>query len=187
MTIWLAIPGLGGSGPAHWQSHWSRALPQVRRVAQRDWDAPSRRDWISTLDAAVRGAHDEVILVAHSLGCALVAHWARQHAGRVRGALLVAPADVESPAHTPASVRGFAPMPLQALPFQSIVVASEDDPYVSVARARQFAEAWGSRFESIGAAGHINADSGLGNWPDGLALLESLHAPIHDERVVNTL
>jgi hypothetical protein len=78
-------------------------------------------------------------------------------------------------------------MPLQALPFQSIVVASEDDPYVSVARARQFAEAWGSRFESIGAAGHINADSGLGNWPDGLALLESLHAPIHDERVVNTL
>ncbi|HPR06238.1 MAG TPA: alpha/beta hydrolase [Denitromonas sp.] len=187
MTTWLMLPGLGGSGPAHWQSHWTRALPQLRRVVQHDWDAPSRRDWINTLDAAVRGSHGEVILVAHSLACALVAHWARQHTGRVRGALLVAPADVDSTEHTPEVVRGFAPMPLQALPFPSIVVASEDDPYVSMARARQFAEAWGSRIENIGPAGHINAESGLGNWPDGLALLESLCVTTHDRSVADTL
>ena len=89
--------------------------------------------------------------------------------------------------HTPEVVRGFAPMPLQALPFPSIVVASEDDPYVSMARARQFAEAWGSRIENIGPAGHINAESGLGNWPDGLALLESLCVTTHDRSVADTL
>lgn len=181
MTTWLTIPGLGGSGPRHWQSHWSRALPQVRRVVQVDWDSPVRRDWIRTLDAAVRQCHDDVILIAHSLGCALVAHWARQATGRVRGALLVAPADVDSAVHTPPVVRGFAPMPLQPLPFPSIVVASEDDPYVSMARARGFAAAWGSRFVSVGAAGHVNADSGLSSWPDGLSLVEALAAPVGAE------
>ncbi|MBT0961206.1 RBBP9/YdeN family alpha/beta hydrolase [Denitromonas iodatirespirans] len=176
MTTCLVIPGLGGSGPTHWQSHWARALPQVRRVVQDDWDAPQRKAWVATLAAAVDSCRDDVVLIAHSLGCALVAHWARQHGGRVRGALLVAPADVDSPAHTPAEVRGFAPMPLRPLPFASIVVASRNDPYVPMARARQFADCWGSRFEDIGDAGHINADAGLGNWPDGLALLDTLCA-----------
>jgi predicted alpha/beta hydrolase family esterase len=115
------------------------------------------------------------VLVAHSLGCVTVAHWATDHRHEVAGALLVAPPDVE---HDWAAevVRDFAPIPLAPLPFASIVVASTDDPYADIGRAESWACAWGSRFVSLGPAGHINADSGFGPWPEGLALLDELIA-----------
>ncbi|OYU42993.1 MAG: alpha/beta hydrolase, partial [Burkholderiales bacterium PBB4] len=45
------------------------------------------------------------------------------------------------------------------------------------ARAQGFAHSWGSRFVNYGARGHINADSGLGDWPEGLQFLEQLQRP----------
>jgi len=169
----LILPGYGDSGPEHWQSLWEQAHGYTR-VVQDDWLEPTRDAWVETLDAAVRAAGGPVVLVAHSLACALVAHFAALAAGRVAGALLVAPADVESADHTPEEVRSFAPLPLERLPFPAIVVASTDDPFVDLDRARQFAEAWGARLVEIGAAGHINADVGFGPWPDGHRLLASL-------------
>jgi predicted alpha/beta hydrolase family esterase len=144
--------------------------PNFRRVEQADWEKPRCADWVANLDAAVVAAGPEAILVAHSAACALVAHWAAAHDRPVRGALLVAPSDVEAPSY-PAGPTGFAPMPLSPLPFATTVVASTDDPYVSLDRARLFAARWGSQFVVIGAAGHINTASGLGAWPAGLDLL----------------
>jgi len=169
----LILPGYGDSGPEHWQSRWETAHGYTR-VVQDDWLEPTRDAWIATLDAAVAAAGGPVVLVAHSLACALVAHFAARAAGRVAGALLVAPADVESADHTPDEVRSFAPLPLARLPFAAIVVASSDDPFVDLVRARQFAAAWGARLVEIGAAGHVNADAGFGPWPAGHALLASL-------------
>ena len=104
-----------------------------------------------------------------------MAHWARAAAtGRVIGALLVAPADVDSEQRTPPEVRSFSPMPLDPLPFATIVAASRTDPYVDVARARHFARAWGAAFVDAGDAGHINAESGLGLWPEGHLLVSGL-------------
>jgi len=114
------------------------------------------------------------VLVAHSSACALIAHWAGRHDGRrVRGALLAAPSDPEAASY-PSGPTGFAPMPLAPPPFTSIVVASGNDPFVTLERAQHFAHAWGSRLVNIGAAGHINGSSGLGDWPQGFALLEQL-------------
>lgn len=173
----LILPGLSSSGPEHWQSHWERRDPTCRRVEQSDWEAPSCGDWVVQLDHAVAGARGDVALVAHSSACALVAHWAAvaspDSVRRVRGALLVAPSDPEG-AHYPKGPSGFAPVPLSRLPFRSIVVASENDEYVSLAQARVYASAWGSELVGIGAAGHINSASGLGAWPVGYALLETL-------------
>ncbi|HWN90311.1 MAG TPA: alpha/beta hydrolase, partial [Verrucomicrobiae bacterium] len=104
----------------------------------------------------------------------LVAHWARRSEPRVKGALLVAPADVDSPAHTPDEVRGFGPIPLVRFPFPSIVVASRDDPFSSLARAELFAQSWGGRFVVLEGAGHINAEAGFGEWPQGRMLLREL-------------
>jgi predicted alpha/beta hydrolase family esterase len=144
-------------------------------VVQDDWLEPRLADWLAALDAAVRACAIPPVLVAHSLACALVAQWA---AGRpsaaVKAALLVAPADVDSPAHTPDEVRNFGPMPLARLPFPSVMVASDDDPFVTPARAAAFARAWGSRLVMLPAAGHINADAGFGPWPDGRRLLDTL-------------
>jgi predicted alpha/beta hydrolase family esterase len=172
----LILPGYGDSGPDHWQSLWERDDPAYRRVAQHDWLEPRRDDWLDTLDRYVAGCVAPPVLVAHSLACALVAHWASRAHAAARAALLVAPADVDSPLHTPEEVRNFSPMPLVRLPFRSIVVASTDDPFLSLDRAATVATAWGSRLVTIERAGHINADAGFGPWPEGRRLLSDLIA-----------
>ena len=176
----LILPGYADSEPDHWQSHWERADPACRRVVQDDWLEPRLDDWMATLDRYVRECDSPPVLAAHSLACALVAHWATRifslggHVGApqlVKAALLVAPADVESSLHTPDEVRGFGPIPLAPLPFPSIVVASGDDPFVAPARAEAFARAWGSRLITLPNAAHINAAAGYGPWPEGRKLL----------------
>lgn len=169
----LLLPGLYDSGPDHWQSHWERVLPGVRRVHHRDWETPDRREWVETLDRAVAEAGPDVVLAAHSTSCALVSFWARERGRCVRGALLVGPSDTEAPSY-PSGPTGWAPMPMDRLPFPTIVVASENDEYVSLERATQFARAWGGRLVNIGPLGHINSASGLGDWPRGRALLNEL-------------
>ena len=167
----LTIPGLWNSGPQHWQTLWEAKYPDFRRVMQRDFDLPDREEWVATLDAAVRNCQAPPVLAAHSLGCSLVAQWAITCGGTsVAGAFLVAPSDAEAPGY-PVEGRSFDRMPLQTLPFPSIVVASTNDPYVSMERARVFATAWGSRLVVIGDAGHINGASGHGPWPEAERML----------------
>jgi serine hydrolase len=170
----LILPGYADSEPDHWQSHWERADPACRRVVQSDWLEPRLADWLATLDRYVRECDPPPVLVAHSLSCALVAHWAARANAPAKGALLVAPADVESPMHTPDEVRNFSPIPLARLPFPSIVVASDDDPFVTPERAASFARAWGSRLITLPNAAHINAAAGYGPWPEGRKLLLDL-------------
>lgn len=174
----LLLPGLFNSGPQHWQTLWEARLPNARRVRQADWDAPHRADWVAALDAAIRAATGPVLLAAHSLGCVTAAWWAIQHgmephAAKVEGALLAALPDVER-ADFPACASGFAPMPREKLPFAAIVLASSDDPWCELPRARSWARDWGAQFHDVGPRGHLNADSGLGDWPDALDLLDEL-------------
>jgi predicted alpha/beta hydrolase family esterase len=169
----LLLPGLRNSGPDHWQSYWERADRSFVRVVQQDWETPARADWVATLESAVAGSGPDVVLVAHSTACALVAFWVAATSLTVRGALLVAPSDTEASSY-PRGPTGWQPMPLAPLPFPSIVVASSDDEFATLDRAKAFAEAWGSRFVSIGAAGHINGFSRLGTWPRGRELLAEL-------------
>jgi len=174
MTSVLIVPGLGGSGAQHWQTHLEQSLPSALRVEQNDWDQPDLASWIERLASAVEALPGSVI-VAHSLGCPLVAHFARRHPDLwIGAALLVAPADVDSARHTPEHVRGFAPIPLLRLAFRSIVVASTDDPYIGAARARELAQAWGAGFVDAGASGHINTAAGFGPWPAGERIVRSL-------------
>jgi predicted alpha/beta hydrolase family esterase len=170
----LTLPGWQGSGPDHWQSRWE-ALHGYQRVEQHDWQRPLRGDWSARLEEVLLGCSGPVVLAAHSLGCLLVAAWAAhsRNTGRVQGVLLVAPPDIEREDIRPL-LPGWAPAVRQPLPFPSVLVASEDDPYGSTASAQALAQAWGSRYVSAGAAGHINAESGLGDWPTGLALLQGL-------------
>ncbi|MBO0932088.1 RBBP9/YdeN family alpha/beta hydrolase [Fibrella aquatilis] len=171
----LIIPGLGSSGPQHWQSLWEDQFPEFQRVHQQDWITPVRQDWVNHLDHVVMAEDDpgNVILVGHSLACTTIAYWARKYQRLIKGALLVAPSDTEASSYPPGT-EGFVPIPLMPLPFPSIVVASTNDEYVTLERATQFARAWGSELVNIGPAGHINASSNLGRWPAGLVLLKRL-------------
>jgi predicted alpha/beta hydrolase family esterase len=169
-TSILTLPGIHGSGSGHWQTLWERALSNAKRVIVPDWDRPVRTLWVRALERAVADAGPSVAVAAHSLGCLQIVHWARDTRLAIRGALLVAPPDPTGPAF-PSEAIGFAPLPAARLPFPSIIVASADDPYATLTFSRQCATAWGGRFVDIGARGHINADSGLGEWPEGQRLL----------------
>src|SRR6266545_783912 len=117
----LILPGYADSGPDHWQSHWERADPASRRVVQDNWLEPRRDEWLATLERYAAGCTAPPVLVAHSLACPLVAHWAGRPGAAARGALLVAPADVDCALRTSEEVRSFGPIPLVRLPFPSIV------------------------------------------------------------------
>ena len=173
VTPVLVLPGIGDSGQQHWQSLWELRHLGWQRVNLGDWDSPVCDDWVRALDVAVQACPSPPILVAHSLACLLVAHWAHRSALTPKGAFLVAVPDPQS-ARFPAKARGFASVPMQPHAFPSIVVASANDPFGSSAFAQRCANAWGSRFVDIGEAGHINADSGHGAWNEGYALFQQL-------------
>jgi len=175
-NYWFILPGLNNSGPEHWQTHWENEYG-FPRIQQRDWDAPVCEEWISTIDAVLaKQPLEKVILIAHSLACCTVVKWAEKYKSSIRGALLVGPSDTEASSYPPGT-SGFMPMPLNKLPFPSIVVASNNDFYVTLERANFFAGKWGSRLFDIGPLAHINAASNIGNWPEGYAILQQLLKP----------
>ena len=169
----LIVPGWHNSSPDHWQSLWQAQHGYVR-VEQHNWDFPLRGDWMIQLEEAVL-ANPDAVLVAHSLGCVLVAAWAAHSliSHKVKGALLVAPADVERP-EMQHMLHSWSPIVRERLPFASIVAASRNDAHCSMLRASGLAQAWGSRLVDCGSVGHINTDSCVGDWPDGFALLQDL-------------
>lgn len=171
----LTVPGLYNSGPGHWQSLWEKEYG-FARVEQEEWDSPRCADWIETLDEVIKAQSLPAVLVAHSLGCVAVAHWAKAHpetTARVQAAMLVAVSDAERPDFPP-GVSGFAPIPRIHLPFRTIVVASINDGYTSWPRSEEFAEMWGASLVNAGECGHITTVDGFGLWPFGLALLHQL-------------
>jgi len=166
-------PGLYSSGPLHWQTIWEREHG-FTRIEQLDWNTPVCDVWIDNIESKLDPARfDETILVGHSLACITIVKWHEKFGHRIRGALLVAPSDTEAPSY-PQGTTGFTPLPLTRLPFPSIVVTSSNDYYVTRERAAAFADAWGSQLIIVGPLGHINAESGLGNWPEGLSILNQL-------------
>ncbi|MEI2296503.1 RBBP9/YdeN family alpha/beta hydrolase [Ensifer sp. MJa1] len=172
MSEIIILPGIGGSGETHWQTHWERHYPHARRFQPENWDRPDRADWIAALDRAVAETEAPPLLVAHSLACLLVAHWQRVSARLVAGAFMVAVPDPGSHAF-PLEAASFAGVPEEAFRFPSLMIASSDDPYGSLAYGRLRAAQWGSRIIEVGALGHINGKSGLGDWPAGRALFQS--------------
>jgi predicted alpha/beta hydrolase family esterase len=177
VTDFIHLPGIGNSGEAHWQSRWELSDPRIRRFDPASWDQPDLADWIAALDRAVGATTTPPVLVAHSLACLLVAHWQKQTAAPVKGALLVAVPDPRSPAF-PAEAAAFASVPEERFRFPSLIVVSTNDPYASVPYVQARAGQWGSDLVNIGAKGHINSASNLGDWPEGSQILMEFDARI---------
>jgi predicted alpha/beta hydrolase family esterase len=177
----LLLPGWLNSGPEHWQSLWEAQFGD-ERVEQDDWQWPRRGDWMARLDEVILADRRPVVLVAHSLGCQLVAAWAAhsRHTARVQAALLVAPPDTEHE-QMPPQLHNWRPIVRQALPFPAVAVLSADDPYCSLERAVAMVAAWGAICLEAGPLGHINHESGLGAWPEGRELLLRLMHPVPDD------
>jgi uncharacterized protein len=173
----LHLPGWGGSSLSHWQTEWARKFGD-ERVEQDDWDWPRRGDWMTRLEEVLLADQADArpaVLIAHSLGCHLVAAWAAhsKNTARVQAALLVAPPDLDRP-EAPPQLHSWRPLVREPLPFRSLVVYSSNDAYASVDAALRLAADWGSASVGLGPRGHLNAESGLGLWDEGRALLNGL-------------
>jgi predicted alpha/beta hydrolase family esterase len=169
----LIAPGLGNSLAGHWQRRWGERMANARFIEQANWEQPVLADWIARIHQEILYSTRPVVLVGHSLSVGAIVIAAQTLADtKVRGAFLVSPPDFEGP-NLPPEAKPFAP-PTDPLPFPSMVVASTTDPLVSVERARGFAADWGSDFQLAGDAGHINAASGHGPWPEGLLMFSEL-------------
>lgn len=176
MSIILIHPGWQDSGPEHWQSLWLKKYPNAVKVEQKDWMNARKDEWVETLNDAIKQYKgQEIILVGHSLACPTIVHWAKKYGAgtKIKGALLVAPGDADMP-NFPPEMQGFSPLPLDQLPFESTLVVSDNDAWVSLERAQYFANSWGSELVLIPGAGHINTASGFGEWPEGEKLLVQL-------------
>ena len=170
-TTYVFIAGVGNSGPEHWQAVWHGRTDNGVWVEHSSWDDPVRDLWVKDLDDTLRAIDGPKVLIAHSLGCTVVTEWAAEHRDdTVTGAFLVAVPDVHGP-NFPASALGFDSPRHSRLPFPAVVVASEDDPYGSAKHSAVVAEALGARLVNVGHRGHINAGSGLGDWPEGWSIL----------------
>ena len=172
----IIVPGLHDSSPGHWQSRWHRRHPEFSRVRQDDWEHPELRAWAGRLGQVRQRDPRPALLVAHSFGCLTAVHSIARDGLNLAGALLVAPADPEK--------FGVADQ-LPALPLAcpSIVVSSSDDPWMRSSRAAEWARRWGSTLVEAGPLGHINADSGLGDWADGKRLLHRVAELAHNGRL----
>ncbi|MFM6996052.1 MAG: RBBP9/YdeN family alpha/beta hydrolase [Limnohabitans sp.] len=168
----VIVPGWRDSGPGHWQSLWAQRLPRTARVAmsEDDWLRPRRSVWVEAIARTILAQPGPVVVAAHSLGCIATVHLPPAVAQRISGALLVAPADPERRG----VLSDFAPVPYQPLPYRSVMVASANDPFCPIRTASAYARSWGSEVVRLQNAGHVNVESGHGEWPLGLALLHSL-------------
>ena len=169
----LAIPGIGNSGPDHWQTIWEESDPSIARFRAPNWHHPVCSSWVEAIDEQASTASESLVIVAHSLGGLAFVHWFARYQRDIRGALLVAIPDPNG-SRFPSEASGFFNTPLLYMPFPTIVVSSDDDPYSATQFSTLCANAWGSSHVSIGKAGHINADSNLGAWREGRQLLEKM-------------
>ncbi|MDD2799727.1 MAG: alpha/beta hydrolase [Bacteroidales bacterium] len=166
----LIAPGYGNSGKNHWQTLWQNENPEFIRIEQNNWLEPNADEWISSIEESVSAIGSGCVIVAHSLACVALIIWANKTKLKIKGALLIAPADSES-SEFKLKADGFSQIPKKQLPFKSIVISSSNDQFCSAERAQFFASQWGSQFFNLGELGHINAESNIGAWNEGRQFL----------------
>ena len=176
----VIVPGLRDHVPEHWQTLLEPKLPEAVCVPRMERDKLSCAAWIAELDRTLAVISGPVVLVAHSAGCMITVHWAKRHHRSIKGALLAAPPDFESPLPegypTQQVLRdnGWIPTPRSPLLFPTIVAASTNDPLGRYDRVAELAAAWGSRVVNVGAVGHLNPAAGYGEWPRALEFIREL-------------
>ncbi|MEY3416651.1 MAG: hypothetical protein RL711_6 [Bacteroidota bacterium] len=172
-TNYLIIPGFGNSDQKHWQTYFEKHLTNCVRVQQKSWEKPIRNDWLRAIyEAVMQYNPTSVVLISHSMGGIAIAHWAREFNIKIKGAMIVAPPDLENPWQD-LGFESFVPIPLLKFPFPSMIIASLDDHWASKERTQAFAQNWGSKLLFLNDAGHINTTSGYGEWKEGLRILKN--------------
>ena len=172
-TNYLIIPGFGNSDEAHWQTYFEKQLPNCARVIQLSWNKPTCTEWVNSINEAIMQHNPlSVVLISHSLGGIVIANWVKKFNIKIKGAMIVAPPDIENPWQD-LGLESFTPIPLQKFSFPTVVVGSLNDHWATKETTEHFAQNWGSKLIFLNDAGHINTTSGYGAWEEGLRILKN--------------
>lgn len=163
----IIVPGLRNSDKFHWQSLWQARLPNSKRIHVDDWDTPHLAAWKAGIKAELEKLNRPAVLIAHSFGTLASASIAAEFPEQVAALFLVAPADPDKFGVTEA-------LPQDFLSVRTKLIASNDDPWMTEAKAAYWASLWGADYLRIKNVGHINSQSNLGLWQEGITELHQL-------------
>ncbi len=163
----IIVPGLRNSDEHHWQSLWQAKLPNSKRIELDTWDTPNLEKWSAAIIKVLAELNQPAVLIAHSFGTLASASVAEKFPEKIAALLLVAPADPDkfSIAHQ---------LPQSPLSPPTKIIASSNDPWMSDNKAAYWALQWSADFLRLNNAGHINSESNLGMWPEGVQELHQL-------------
>ena len=171
---YVLSPGYTNSGPDHWQTHLENTYTSFERIIHDNWDFVDRERWVQEIENTLCLLDDEIIVIGHSCGSNAIAQLANTdspHKFKVKAAVLVAPANVDDK-HLPPDITAQSPLPYNKLPFPTLVIGSDNDPFMSLKVLEDLAEAWGAELTVLPSAGHIASSDGYGVWPEVAELIE---------------
>lgn len=163
----IIVPGLHNSDENHWQSRWQSLLPHSQRIEVDDWSTPDLEKWRSAIRKSLDANSQPAVIIAHSFGTLASASLAFDYADKIAALFLVGPAD-------PDKFSVAERLPHSILPVKTKIIASSNDPWMTDSKAAYWALQWGADFRRLKNVGHINSDSNLGVWPQGISELQQL-------------
>ena len=171
----VIVPGLRNSDEHHWQSLWQSHLPQSRRIELDEWSTPDLEKWKDGIRKELANLQKPAVLIAHSFGALASVAIAAEQPEKIAALFLVAPADPDK-----FGIRHL--LPQDNLWANTTLIASSNDPWLTDTKAAYLALQWGADFLRLKDVGHINSDSNLGLWPQGIHELQKLIRKTHQRQ-----
>lgn len=164
----LLLHGWGGSDYPHWQAWLAAELAKdygtVSFPLIQHPHFPHLNRWKKEVKEFLSGFGPDTV-VCHSLANTLWFHLCNEgEIEPVKRLVLVAPPRLDCEIET---IKSFFPVdpPKELFAERAILVVSTDDPYMPIEKAWELQERLGIPMKVIESAGHINEESGYGEWP----------------------
>ncbi|NPA66179.1 MAG: serine hydrolase family protein [Epsilonproteobacteria bacterium] len=173
----MLLHGWGGSPYPHWQSYIASEIAKdygcVNFVRFPDMDNPSLSKWLDTALLEIKYFHPDII-ICHSLANTLWFHLCNEGLIPycVEHLFLVAPPSLQCNIE---ELNSFFPVniPKQLYAKNAKLIISDNDPYMDLDEAKELQKSLHVDMQILHNAGHINADSGFGEWKSFLEEIRS--------------
>jgi predicted alpha/beta hydrolase family esterase len=163
----LLLHGWGGSDFPHWQSYLASEIAKdygcVSFLKFSNFDFPKLDAWRDEMLKEIEEFKPTTI-VCHSLANTLWFILCNEDAlQEVEKLFLVAPPSLNTDIE---ELKEFFPikLPKKLYAKKTLLITSTNDPYLTQDEAKQMQQALKVDMEVLEGAGHINADSGFGEW-----------------------
>lgn len=170
----LLLAGWGGSDYPHWQSWLASELAKeygkVSFLKFSNFDFPNKNIWKDELIKEIDDFKPDIV-ICHSIANILWFHICNEltnlfpdtHVEPIEKLFLVVPPSLSCDID---ELSSFYPceIPVNLYAKEALLITSTDDPYMTQDEAKQLQLNLDIKMEVLEGAGHINTDSGFGEW-----------------------